>query len=299
MTATQDALTPPTPRDSLGCTLDALERHQEVSGPGYVVYRKTLATTGPRPVETPPSGRGLLVGISLSAGHQRRVMNGGRSTLCHFAPGSCYIRPFSDRYRADIETGFDFCLLELTPEALQGTLAELELPSTEALYCAPGQNDEVLGSLAQALLPSLATPGQATPLFVDQVVSAMRTHLAQRYHGATARAPRSRGLAREDLARAKEMLAASLDGQILIGDIASACGVSRSHFIRGFRAATGVTPYHWLLRQRVARARDLLVQTDLSLADVAVSCGFSDQSHMTRLFTKITGATPGAWRRRA
>lgn len=298
MKAAQDTVRGPHPRDSLGCALDALERHQELSGPGYVVYRKALATAARRPVETPSSGRGLLVGIALAAGHRRRIFDGNRSTLCHFDPGSCYIRPFSERYRADMETDFDFCLLEISPDALQGTLAELELPATDGIYCAPGQSDPVLGHLAQALLPSLAAPSMAAALFVDHVVGAMQMHLVRRYHGGTPRDRRSRGLSRTELARAKEMLAAGLDGQILVGDIAAACGVSRSHFIRGFRAATGVTPYHWLLRQRVARARDLLVQSDLPIADVAVSCGFSDQSHMTRVFTRITGSTPGAWRRR-
>lgn len=289
---------PKMPRDSLGCALDTLGCRQELSGPGFVAYRRTMAAGETRRVETPPSGRGLLLGVALSAGHRRRIIAGKRTTLSTFDTGGCYLRPFSEPYRADMESGFDFCLIEISPSALERTLTELQLPVTDGLYCAPGQNDPVLAHLAQALLPALAAPDSATPVFADHVILAMQSHVARRYHGGTARDSRARGLSHGELARAKEMLASALDGQILIGDIADACGVSRGAFIRGFRAATGVTPYHWLLRHRVARARDLLVQSPLPIADVAVACGFSDQSHMTRVFTKLTGVTPGAWRRR-
>lgn len=286
------------PRDNLGCALDGLAEQQELCGPGFVAYRKSVPHTPPRPVETPASGRGVLLGVALAGGHRRRIVEGKRSTLATFEAGGCYLRPFSETYRADMETGFDFCLLELAPSAIERTLRELDLPETDGLYCAPGQNDPVLSHLAQALLPALAEPEVAMPMFVEHVVFAMQSHLARRYHGGTARESRARGLSHAELERAKALLADSLDEQVLIADIADACGVSRGHFIRGFRIATGVTPYHWLLRQRMARARDLLVQTRMPIADVAAACGFSDQSHMTRVFTRLSGTTPGAWRRR-
>ncbi|MGK9286391.1 helix-turn-helix transcriptional regulator [Sinorhizobium meliloti] len=60
-----------------------------------------------------------------------------------------------------------------------------------------------------------------------------------------------------------------------------------------------MTPYQWLLRERINRARTLLLETDASLSEVAISCGFSDQSHFTRVFTNVVGTTPGLWRRTA
>ncbi|WP_345774973.1 helix-turn-helix transcriptional regulator [Sinorhizobium sp. K101] len=55
--------------------------------------------------------------------------------------------------------------------------------------------------------------------------------------------------------------------------------------------------YRWLLRERITRARTLLLESDAALSEVAISCGFSDQSHFTRVFSSIVGTTPGAWRR--
>ncbi|MDI3566837.1 helix-turn-helix transcriptional regulator [Bradyrhizobium sp. Arg816] len=58
-----------------------------------------------------------------------------------------------------------------------------------------------------------------------------------------------------------------------------------------------LSPHKWLLKRRVDQAKSLLRDRTLPLSDVALSCGFNDQSHFTRFFAKLTGVTPGAWRR--
>ena len=78
-----------------------------------------------------------------------------------------------------------------------------------------------------------------------------------------------------------------------MADLAIDCGVSVSHFSRAFRQSTGLSPHQWLLKRRVDQAKSLLRDRTLSLSDVALSCGFGDQSHFTRVFTKLTGITPG------
>ncbi|MEP9352665.1 AraC family transcriptional regulator [Xanthobacter sp. KR7-65] len=285
-------------RDSLGCTVASLGPPQELSGNGFVIYRRTHRERDQSRVETEASGRGLLAGVALGAGHRRRIFEAGRKADYAFAPDSCYVRSFLDDYRADIVTGFDFVLVEIAPRALHRACADLDLPPVDALSCSPGTADPVLAGLARALLPSLAAPERSAALFVDQVATAIQLHLVLRLHGGNPRPERRRGMSLGQVRRAQELLVESLQGNVLIGDVADACGVSRSQFIRGFRAATGVTPYQWLLRQRVERARELLVNSSLPLADVALSCGFSDQSHMTRTVSRHTGLAPGAWRRR-
>jgi AraC family transcriptional regulator len=64
-----------------------------------------------------------------------------------------------------------------------------------------------------------------------------------------------------------------------------------------FRAATGLTPHQYVLEQRLHRARQLLEQKETALADIAVACGFSVQTHMTDNFRKHLGITPGEYRR--
>jgi len=75
----------------------------------------------------------------------------------------------------------------------------------------------------------------------------------------------------------------SLSEEIPLSRLATECGLS--DFARAFRHSTGVSPHRWLLKHRVDHARELLSDRALSLTDVALSCGFADQSHFTRLFT--------------
>jgi AraC family transcriptional regulator len=79
--------------------------------------------------------------------------------------------------------------------------------------------------------------------------------------------------------------------------LANESGYSRVHFVRMFRAATGYSPHNYLLNLRLERAQELLKNPSLSLIDIALDCGFSSHSHMSRLFHKSAGITPSAYRR--
>ena len=79
--------------------------------------------------------------------------------------------------------------------------------------------------------------------------------------------------------------------------LANESGYSRVHFVRMFRAATGYSPHNYLLNLRLERARELLKKPSLSLIDIALDCGFSSHSHMSRLFHKSVGVTPSVYRR--
>lgn len=97
------------------------------------------------------------------------------------------------------------------------------------------------------------------------------------------------------LAAVRERLADDLAAAPTLAELAALAGLSRFQLLRRFAQAYGVTPHAWLQQQRVERARGL-IRSGAGLAQAAATCGFSDQSHMTRLFTRQLGFTPGAWR---
>ncbi|HSI60060.1 MAG TPA: AraC family transcriptional regulator [Ideonella sp.] len=166
------------------------------------------------------------------------------------------------------------------------------------LACDPGLVDPVLAHLGAALMPALLRPEEASPLFIDHVALAINAHLLERYGGLRQRAaPAAGGLsaARERLA--KEYLAACSQEQLSVADIAAECGLSRAYFIQAFRQTTGVTPHKWLQRHRIEKAKELLAHSATPIAGIALACGFSDQSHLTRAFSQAVGASPAAWRR--
>lgn len=105
------------------------------------------------------------------------------------------------------------------------------------------------------------------------------------------------GLAVWQLRRAQALMLEALAGPLSVTRVARECGLSHSHFSRAFKLSVGVSPYQWLCGQRVDRAKWLLINTDQTLLEVASSCGFSEQCHFTRMFSRLAGMTPGVWRR--
>lgn len=100
----------------------------------------------------------------------------------------------------------------------------------------------------------------------------------------------------EKIVRAKAYMQQQLSHPIGLNDIAGAAGMSVYHFIRTFKAVNGITPYQYLLKLRTEHAKWLLSAQHHALADVALECGFSNQSHFTNTFKKLAGVTPRSYR---
>jgi FixJ family two-component response regulator/DNA-binding winged helix-turn-helix (wHTH) protein len=94
--------------------------------------------------------------------------------------------------------------------------------------------------------------------------------------------------------RAKESMTADMGRDFSVSRVAAECGMSRTHFGQAFKRSTGMTPREWLSTQKIIKAKGLLL-SGTSLAETAQQCGFSDQSHFTRVFVAMVGAPPGAW----
>jgi AraC family transcriptional regulator len=161
-----------------------------------------------------------------------------------------------------------------------------------------GVQDPVVRSLVDSLYPVLERPQQASRIFIDHVMLAVGAHVAQTYGGMQPMTRSARGgLAPWQERRAKELIEANLDGELPLASLAAECGLSVSHFSRAFRQTMGTSPHRWLLQRRIEAAKTMLREQKVALSDVALSCGFADQSHFTRVFTGLLGASPGAWRR--
>jgi AraC-like DNA-binding protein len=209
-----------------------------------------------------------------------------------------------EAWTMDLSAPFDSFHTFIPWTAFDEVTSELRRPRIDALNRRIGveQRDETMLGLARSLNPVLARPEHATALFTDHVFLAMVTHLAVTYGGAgssgghAARA-KARLLSPLEERRVTSRLLDDLTGDTSLADLAALTGRSRSHFIRAFKQSTGVPPHRWLLMQRVKRAKELLRGTNTPIAEVALTCGFSDQSHLTRVFSKAFRISPGAWRR--
>ncbi|HEX7761174.1 MAG TPA: AraC family transcriptional regulator [Caulobacteraceae bacterium] len=96
------------------------------------------------------------------------------------------------------------------------------------------------------------------------------------------------------IAAVRSMLDGDPAAPTTLSDMAQQCGLSRFQVLRGFERATGLTPHAYLIQRRVSLARRLIAE-GLGLAEAAIASGFADQSHMTRVFVRRHGITPGAF----
>ena len=183
--------------------------------------------------------------------------------------------------------------------------SELKQPKIEQLSCFVGDNcdDITMLNLARAIIPLMERPDEATSLITDYVFSAMVAHLASRYGGLRQsnvlqkEARRHGTLTPLQERRVTSRLLDDLKADPGLSELAALCGLSRSHFVRAYKQTPGMPPHRWLLNQRLSQVKRLLIATEMSLAEIALDCGFADQSHMTRVFSKTIGISPGAWRR--
>jgi AraC family transcriptional regulator len=225
--------------------------------------------------------------------------DGRRASVCDLRAGESCLHDLKRDPSALLDKPYHVLSFYLPRAALDAIADEANAPRIGDLSYKPGAsvNDVTISGLGSLLLPALSHPDQANPLFVDHVLLGVGVHIAQTYGGMR---PMSRpvrgGLAPWQERRAKEILRANLHG-VPLKEVARECGLSVGHFSHAFRRTLGVAPHKWLIEQRIALSKEKLRDDGLSLSDVATECGFSDQSHLTRVFRQTVGASPGAWRR--
>jgi AraC family transcriptional regulator len=217
--------------------------------------------------------------------------------------GSLSCLDLREAWTMDLSAPFDSFHAFIPWTAFDEITSELGRPRIDTLNRRIGveQRDETMLGLARSLNPVLASPEHATALFTDHMFLAMVAHLVVTYGGGGTRgvhaATKARLLSPIEERRVTSRLLDDLTGDTSLAELAALCGRSRSHFIRAFKQSTGMPPHRWLLTQRVKRAKELLRGTNTPIAEIALACGFSDQSHLTRVFSKAFRITPGAWRR--
>jgi AraC-like DNA-binding protein len=227
-------------------------------------------------------------------------LDGQLTQVGELPAGAMFILDLRKKPSAWLRAPFDSLIFYMPRTAFNEITEERGTRRIVSLDCEPALavRDPIVGQLGVSLLPTLDHPDSANKLFVEYVMLAVHAHVAQTYGGMTATARMVRGgLARWQERRAKELMEAKLGQSISMSQMAQECGLSAAHFARAFRRTTGQAPHRWLLQQRLDRAKQLLLSSALPLAQIALTCGFAEQSHFTRTFTRNVGISPGAWRR--
>jgi len=134
-------------------------------------------------------------------------------------------------------------------------------------------------------------------LLGDSLVASMVARLASLGTVRPQTKDRRLGLSARQVKAVTDYILDNLASQIRLAELAALAGLSPSQFGRAFKVSTGKAPHKWHLDARIARATAMLCDPRLSLADIALQTGFSEQSHFTRSFRAAMGVSPNRWRR--
>jgi AraC-like DNA-binding protein len=227
---------------------------------------------------------GVIEGGLLRLRTARGEWIGAQGTILAFAPGEIHsaeaLSPDGYRYRMVYPS------VELMRQIGVGERAGALEPAFET----PVFTDHLLaGRLVKAHQPLM--DGQWGTTAESRLVAALRS-LWKSHRGEASSAGSHNPEDVTTVDRAREFIGARFAGQVRLASIASECGLNSFQLIRVFQRVLGVSPYAYLVQLRVNRARDLLHQ-GVGVSEVAYSCGFSDQSHLTRVFKKTEGVPPG------
>jgi AraC family transcriptional regulator len=169
-------------------------------------------------------------------------------------------------------------------------------PMTKPVF-RTGIRDLSIQRLLGLLTEELDARSPSGTLYVDSLAYALATRYLLLDDACHTPESQTSALPQRILDRVKEKIEANLHMDLSLDNLARESGYSRSHFLRMFRVATGLTPHQYILDLRLKHAQRRIRHTTDSLIDIAALCGFSSQSHMTTVFRTHLDMTPAEFRR--
>ena len=240
------------------------------------------------------------VQITILAG--RSGMQASASTDCgqrrhkRVSAGEICVTPSCQTHAMDWDEAGGSMIVGVSPQFIVEAL-ECTPQSVVNLHERYGTVDVFVQHLAN-LLRHRSNGGQpVSRLKAESITVAMLAHLSRGDGTAGVELPRVIApIANGRLAQVVDYIESNLNEQLSLVALARIAQMSAFHFARQFKSSTGLTPHQYVMQRRIDRARRLLRDPRLTIADVAFDCGFATQAHLTAVFRKLVGATPKAYR---
>ena len=207
------------------------------------------------------------------------------------------IKPQSE-FSTEILTEGQVDYLVLTPGRVHQALSSqhqgaISTPRSKETYF----QSKLISTLLDAVIGSASHPETFEPEHADNYINAIVSGLSQRNLNSEPNPKSGRlSLSSSVLRMLYDYIDASIQTPITNAQLAKMVDLPEAIFIKAFKASAGVTPYQFVLKTRIERAKTLLKTDNSSIAEIAYSCGFSSQSHMTDIFRLRVGFTPAALR---
>ena len=208
--------------------------------------------------------------------------------------GSIGIIPASVEHCCIWKEKAEFAVFSIQPRILAQIAPETVNPDKiELLPTFAHSQDNLVSNIAIAIKQQLANDPHGCGFYLEHLFNALSAHLVKNYCSLTPLFKEySDGLSPHKLRKALNYINDHLDSPIKLKDIAQLLDISQYYFCHMFKESIGISPYQYVIKQRVEKAKNLIRNSKLSLAEIAYECGFSSQSQMTQHFRKCEGVTP-------
>jgi AraC family transcriptional regulator len=244
-------------------------------------------------VYRPPEHHTLSLYVRGGDGIKRNIS--GRQQLKSNGAGSLCLMPEGIETDWDVEGPVQLFHLYITPRLWERTVTQvLDVdPSSVTLRDLPFFKDDYLEMILRRALLSIDWSSTGDRLAATHAGQVILMELIKRFGDKNPQALLNKGGLSPFLkSRVMDFIEANLDQPLTIGDLAQQTQLSDYHFARNFKQVTGESPHAYVVRRRVEKAKELLQRKEESLSDIALSCGFSSQSHFSARFKKLVGVTP-------
>ena len=289
---------------SLQVAMDPLEHFKDE----WIVKRKTLGTgeiTIDHVIEEPDD--------FITPGYNKHVLcfqfNSGARQVTRIEndeydgstkPGNIWLLSAHTAASWHWETKDEALIFSIDPAALRRVALENNHPKADYLEVRSVLygHDPILARLAAHFLQEMQSEGFGGRLYLESLANLFLLHLLRRYCTIEDTLKPCEGrLPKYKLNRVLDYIHAHLSNPISLDQIAQQANLSKCYFSQMFKQSMGISPHQYVLQQRVAKAKELLKQTQMPIANIALECGFANQTHLSRHFRLQTGVSPKVYRK--
>ncbi|MEM1370042.1 MAG: AraC family transcriptional regulator [Cyanobacteria bacterium P01_H01_bin.15] len=225
---------------------------------------------------------------------------GGERRCNRLVQGDLVIVPANTWHQAEPETSGGAIMVGIDPQEFTQFIDEaVECDGVELVPCF-ASTDPLVHQIGLALKRALENANQSSRLYAETLTNALMAHLIQHYCGNPFRLPTyTGGLSPLKLQQVVDYIHTHLSHDLALNELAEITQMSAHYFSELFKQSTGMSPHQYVIYCRIERAKQLLRETEFTIADVAKIVGFVDQSHFHRHFKRLVGVTPGKFLRQA
>ena len=211
--------------------------------------------------------------------------------------GDVFIVPAGASHKAYWKQESEGIMLALEPDSVVS--AAIDSVKSDRLEIVPqfAMTDLRLSQIAQWLLIELREKQMGSSLYIESLTTMLMVHLLRNYCAVEQNIPNYKGgLAQYKLKKAIALINENLHRDLKLVEMANLVTMSPYHFARMFKQSTGYTPHQYLVRQRLAKAKELLRYSDMAIADIGYTVGYKNPSHFAKVFRRHLKVTPKAYR---